>query len=125
MDSRHSVLPAAVLEQLQPLASEDADRAFERARRFKRASLLTQSADVPNEDGRGWLRERHAGLSDIVTIAWSPECALRTTWQVFTDYWSDFCHPSSDDVMVWPDSERWALFYDHEERFEFVQGPLA
>ncbi len=66
-----------------------------------------------------------AGVSDVVTVAWSPECALRTSWEIFTDYWSDFCYPSSDHVAVLPESDRWALFYDHEEQFEFVPRPSA
>ena len=124
-DSRYSVLPTTVLAQLQPLTPDDARRAFERAQQFQRASRITHSADVSDERGRAWLREQHAGVSDVVTVAWSPECALRTSWEIFTDYWSDFCYPSSDDVAVLPESDRWALFYDHEEQFEFVPRPSA
>src|SRR5258706_272380 len=98
-DSRHSVLSDAVLSQLQPLAAQDARLVFERALSFQRDSDITGSADVSDEDGCTWLRARHDGLSDIITIAWSAECALRTNWQVFTEYWSDFCYPSSDDVI--------------------------
>ena len=124
-DSRYSVLPTAVLAQLQPLVPDEARRAFERAQQFQKAPRIAHSADVSDEDGRTWLREQHDGMSDFVTIVWSPECALRTTWQIFTDYWSDFCYPSSDNVALWPESERWALFYDHKEQFEFVPRALA
>ena len=127
-DSRYSVLPETVLSQLQPMELHDARRAFQRAQEFRshtRHSRVTHSADVPDETGCAWLRQQHTGLGDVVTIAWSPECALRTTWQIFTDYWSDFCYPSSDDVAVWPEAERWILFYDHQERFEFSERPSA
>ncbi len=80
---------------------------------------------IARELGRDWLREQHGDLRDSVIIAWSSDCALRTTWEIFTDYWSDFCYPASDDVAGWPESERWVLFYHHEEQFEFVHGTSA
>jgi hypothetical protein len=124
-DSRYAVFSEAVLSQLQPLGAQDAQLAFERVRSFQQDSCITHSADVSDEAGCAWLRARHGGLSEIVTVSWSPDCALRTSWQIFTEHWSDFCYPSSDDVAVWPDSERWVLFYHHEEKFEFVQRPTA
>ena len=124
-DSRYSVLPDTVLSQLKPLGAEEARLAFEHAQSFQRDSGVTRSADVSDDDGCHWLRAQHGSLSDIVTVSWSPECALRTSWQIFTDHWSDFCYPSSDDVTVWSDSERWVLFYDHCEQFEFVQRSSA
>jgi hypothetical protein len=120
-DSRYAVFPDAVLSQLQPLGSREAQAAFERARDFQRGSGVRGSADVSDDDGRAWLQTRHGSVRDIVTVSWSPECALRMSWQIFTEHWSDFCYPMSDDVAVWPDSERWVLFYHHEEQFEFVQ----
>ena len=124
-DSRYTVLSEVVLSQLQPLGAQDAQLEFERARNFQEDSGIAHSADVSDEDGCAWLRARHDGLSNIVTISWSPDCALRTSWQIFTEHWSDFCYPSSDDVTVWPDSERWVLFYHHHEQFQFIQRPAA
>lgn len=124
-DSRYAVLSESVMSQLQPLGPQEARLARERARSFQHDSSITHPADVSDEDGCAWLREQHRGLSDIVTVSWSPDCALRTSWQIFTEHWSDFCYPSSDDVSVWPDSERWVLFYHHEEQFEFIQRPAA
>ena len=124
-DSRYSVLSDTVLSQLQPLGPHEARLAFERAQSFQQDSGITHSADVSDDEGCGWLRASYGDLSDIVTISWSSECALRTTWQIFTHHWSDFCYASSDDVSVWPDSERWILFYHHYEQFEFAQKPSA
>ena len=124
-DGRYAVLPEAVLSLLQPLEPHEAKLAFERAQSWQRKSGVTHSAQVSDADGCAWLRARHARLSDVVTISWSREWALRTTWEIFTEYWSDFCYPSSDDVMVWPDSERWVLFYSHDQQVEFVQRGSA
>jgi hypothetical protein len=127
-DSRHSLLPETILSQLHPLESPDAHRSFERAQAFQsdgECSQIIHSAEVSDEEGRAWLRQQHGCLDDIVTIAWSPDCVLRTSWEIFTDYWSDFCYPSSDDMAVWPESERWVLFYDHEEQFAFARRSAA
>jgi hypothetical protein len=128
-DSRYAVFPEAILSQLQPLELQDAKIAFERARSFQRNSnitnsSITRSADISDEDGCTWLQAQHGDLGDVVTISWTHFWGLRTTWQIFTEHWSDFCYPS-DDVTVWPDSEQWVLFYHHEERFYFVQRPAA
>ena len=120
----HPVFPAAVLSQLQPLGLPEAQLAHERLLRFQRGAGLKHSAEVSEEEGLIWLRERHTGLSDIVTVSWDPKCALRTSWVIFTEYWGDFCYPSSDDVTIWPDSEQWALHFHHWEEFEFVRNPV-
>ncbi len=124
-DSLHAVLPRAVLLQLQPMEPHDAQRAFERARVLRlrvQDPRVAHSADITAAEGRDWLREQHGGLHDTVIIVWSSDCALRTTWEIFTDYWSDFCYAASDDVSIWPESELWALFYYHHEEFEFLSA---
>jgi hypothetical protein len=52
-------------------------------------------------------------------VRWDASTAVRTTWDVFTEYWDDFCYPSSDDVEVFPQSGEWLLLYHHWEQFEW------
>lgn len=120
-DELYSVFSDEVLSQIQPLSRQDAQFAFETVRGIQRNSGVILSVGVSDEDGRIWLRERHDGLDDLVNISWSPDCALRTSWRIFTEHWSDFCYPSSDDVVVCPDSADWVLSYHHDERFEFTR----
>src|SRR3712207_6991725 len=58
-------------------------------------------------------RSRHlpAEPPDWVIVRWDESTAVRTTWEVFTRYWDDFCYPLSDDVAVFPDSGAWLLLY--------------
>jgi hypothetical protein len=65
---------------------------------------------------REWLRERTPNLDQLVFVSWTAQAAIVTTWRVFTEYWDDFCHPASDNVMIWPISEAWALRYDHGDK---------
>jgi len=52
-------------------------------------------------------------------VSWSEDLAIQTSWDVFTEYWSDFCYPASDDVTIAPVAGDWRLKYHHYEQFEF------
>ena len=109
---------------MHPLEQGEAKRLCQRSMRFlvrdnlsphEFSSLVRRSADVPNAVGRCWLRDQQPELSAQAFVSWRGDAAIRTTWEIFTAHWDDFCYPSSDDVVVWPESERWALFYFHED----------
>jgi len=133
-DADYAVLPEATLAQMQPIEQREAERLFQSSLRFlvrdslspqEFTTIVRHSADVPAEVGRSWLREQQPDLSAQVVVSWQQDAAIRTTWEIFTAHWDDFCYPSSDDVIVWPESERWALFYFHEQEFQFGQRPSA
>jgi hypothetical protein len=72
-----------------------------------------------------WLRIREPNLSLPVTISWQRDCAVRTSWEIFTRWWDDFCYASSDDAFIVPDSPRWLLAFHHEDWFSFCHEPAA
>jgi hypothetical protein len=126
-DPKYAVLPDDTLAQMQPIGQE-AERLFQKSRGFllrdslsthEFRSIVRHSGDVPVEVGRRWLRQQQPDLSTQVLVSWQRDAAIRTTWKIFTAHWDDFCYPSSDDVIVWPESEQWALFYFHEQEFQF------
>jgi hypothetical protein len=55
---------------------------------------------------------------------WGDELAVVTAWSVFCAYWDDFCYPF-DCVLVWPESEAWALLYHPDERFYFGRASFG
>ena len=127
-DSAFAVLPDDVLAQMQPIEGREAEHLLQRSSQLlacdqlaphEFATIVRHSADVSAEVGCRWLRERQPDLSLKVLVSWQRVSAVRTTWEIFTAHWDDFCYPSSDDVLVWPESERWALFYFHEQEFQF------
>lgn len=79
--------------------------------------LIEQVAD--------WLRIREPNLSLPVTISWQRDCAVRTTWGIFTRWWDDFCYPISDDAFIVADTPRWFLAFHHEDLFSFCHNPAA
>ena len=46
---------------------------------------------------------------------------FRVPASLFLSNWQDIFHPSRDDVVIVPDSGGWALFYCHEDEFEFAR----
>lgn len=70
-----------------------------------------------------WLRTRERDSDLFVIISWRPECAVRTTWGIFTQWWDDFCYAGSDDAFIVPDSSRWFLAFHHEDWFSFCREP--
>ncbi len=66
-----------------------------------------------------WLMAMQPNQDQMVVLSWDKDAALRTNWGVFVAYWPEFCYPASDDLVVFPETEEWALLYYHEEEFHF------
>ena len=133
-DADCAVLPDDTLAQMHPIEQREAERLFHKSSGFlvgdslspqEFTTIVHHCADVSVEAGRRWLREQQSDLSSQLFVSWQQDAAIRTTWEIFTAYWDDFCYPASDDIIVWPESERWALFYFHEQEFHFGQRLLA
>ena len=127
-DPKYALLPDSVLAQMQPIEADEAARLFTHSLTLAGEDGLApdvfnittvRAEGLSPEAGCEWLRERQPDLSVRVGVSWDRHTAIRTTWGVFTGHWDDFCYPSSDDVLVWPESESWALRYHHEQEFQF------
>lgn len=77
--------------------------------------------DASGEPGpvSDWLLQRDSSVSQFVLLFWDESTAVLTEWEIFIQYWDDFCYPSSDDVIIYPLSGKWLLLYDHEEILQF------
>jgi len=108
-----------VLARIRPLSPAEAARVHE-------SSSVPHSGAVDScstKDGvtvQLWLRRVQPDLQARVFISWSEDLAVETSWDIFTEYWDDFCYPSSDDVTIIPVAGSWRLSYHHYEQFEFV-----
>ena len=122
MQPSHNVLPPEVMTRIIPVAEAIAPPGVIAHGELDRSAFpefQTASADVLGEEGTKWLRLLPVALSEEVIVRWNASTAIRTTWEVFTEYWDDFCYPSSDDVEVFPQSSEWLLLYHHWEEFEW------
>ena len=117
--SSHTVLPPDVLARIRPLSSAEAARVHQSSRHPHSGAADSCSAEEESR-ARIWLRRVQPELRAGVFVSWSEDLAVETSWDIFTEYWDDFCYPSSDDVMVVPVAGSWRLIYHHYEQFEFV-----
>jgi hypothetical protein len=127
-DPRHAQFSEDLLSKLAPVEPREAERLYEQSRRSLEGDNLSSSlfpritrhdAAIESDMRRDWLRTCWRAVDDQVVVSWSTELALRTTWEIFTAHWDNFCYPALDDVLVWPESETWALLYTHDEQFQF------
>jgi hypothetical protein len=143
-DPKCDVLPLSDLAQIRPLKEEKAYALWEYAyvymlelSRYAFTDIsepLTsalfewiQHVDISQEPVKKvqeHLRAFESQEDQVVLVMWEPEEAVTTPWRVFCTYWDDFCFPSSDDVGIWPLSERWGLEYHHEEQLIFGRPRL-
>src|SRR4051794_38830486 len=114
--STHASFSPVELAALHPCSPDEAARLHSDSLRFSDAgglapgefeSIVTHSADVSTAEGCAWLRTRVPVFAGRVTLCWDVHIALRTTRELFTTRWDDFCYPSSDDVLVLPARGRW------------------
>ena len=117
--SSHTVLPPDVLARIRPLSSAEAARVHQSSRRPHSGAADSCPAEEESRT-RIWLRRVQPELRAGVFVSWSEDLAVETSWDIFTEYWDDFCYPSSDDVTVVPVAGSWRLIYHHYEQFEFV-----
>ncbi|MGE0797022.1 MAG: hypothetical protein AB7G13_01950 [Lautropia sp.] len=121
-------LPPAALARLQVLPVEQARAVFGHScallrgdglddGRFALRTATGSRRDV--EQVARWLRTQQRCMSATVFLSWEPELALCSRWSVFAHHWRAFCQPGSDDLVVFPPSQRWAAFYHHADRLQF------
>lgn len=114
------------------LGADDARMAYERAHAVSSKSRygLDESlfgcierldVDEPSPDHETWLGDR-IGNTDLVLV-YDRLNAFRLPGPLFLDHWQDMFCPSRDDVIILPTSGGWALFYCHEDVFEFARNP--
>jgi hypothetical protein len=77
--------------------------------------------DIETEDAasREWLQQRMGtGAQLLLVFGPGDVCSVRATF--FLEHWRDLFCPSRDDVVILPTADdQWALFYCHEDEFEF------
>lgn len=127
-DERHALLPESALARIAPQSNKQAAHLFKESLQFcgndgldeKQFSLVQIiTKDVEPARISEWLIACHANAETTVFLSWQPSIAISTTWGIFAQYWSEFCYPASDDLIVWSEANSWMLLYHHEELLQF------
>ncbi len=122
------------LSRIRPLSPARAKAVWERSLQFvdgrsndfrPSPDLFSSIAEVDTENRdteevRQWLCSRVKQEEEQIFVSWQPDTDVVTEWSIFLKFWDDFCYPASDDVSIWPVSEKWLLHYWHEEAFYFA-----
>ena len=122
--SSHKVLPPDVLALLTPLGRNQTDLLYRRGEKavadIAATSPLQHIAEQP-EVTREWLQALPIDNNSLIHLIWSRDTGISLPWNVFVEYWDDFCYPSSDDVFVFPELGDAVLAWNHEEIFQYVE----
>jgi len=87
------------------------------------AAIERLDVDDPGPEAERWLAER-VGRDDLLVV-FPDSDVFRVSAGLFVERWRDMFCPSRDDAVVLPAGGGWALFYSHEDEFEFARGGPA
>jgi hypothetical protein len=118
---------APAIEWLSP---EDALRIYQRVDRLQShqhygfdPSAVRDIERVSSEtDVTAWLQERVL-RSERAIVVFGCDAVCRLPVSTLIEQWRDMFLPSRDDVIIIDESREWALFYCHEDEFEFAHTP--
>jgi len=115
----HAVLPPEVLHRIRPLTRSEAEKVCQVPVSGSASAVCHSASD--SVDVRSWLRSVQPDLQASIYLSWDTDLGVETTWDIFSEFWDDFCYPSSDDVTIAPVTGDWCLLYHHYEQFDFLR----
>jgi len=83
------------------------------------SSASTTFAATDSLVTRQWLKELPISAQEVILV-WDEATALALPWDMFCNYWDDFCYPSSDDVDIFTQNGNVFLRWHHSEVFEYA-----
>ncbi len=84
------------------------------------AQIERLDVNDPGPEARQWLAER-VGEGEL-SLVFAKDEVFQVPASLFLDHWQDMLCPSRDDAIILPVGRGWALFYCHEDEFEFARG---
>jgi hypothetical protein len=126
-DSGYNVLPASVLEKIEPLPVQTCEalwRTWVSPEGDHLAQITEMKGTVLSTFEGHWdepelarAQLRKLDLSDNkVSVLWGAQLGLSLDWHVFVRYWDDFFYPSDDNNVLIHSAEQLVIAYI-EDRF--------
>src|SRR5579885_2472038 len=134
-DPECAVLPERILTQIQVLLPEKARQIGEQLHplcqqlsRFLYKPLLENASSDPRFEVirrlrigdqsdkvvHEWLVSLAIPEDTTIIVSWEPKVAVTVPWQIFCEYWDDFCYPGADDICIHSLDDTWHMVYYHE-----------
>jgi hypothetical protein len=134
IDAQVTTLPSSILAQIRALKPEKAfqinkilspicgDKLYrylfptlKSEVSFEEFSDIQSLSNMDHMQGvHEWFLSLKIPSETMMVFLWEAYVAVETTWQVFVDYWDDFCYFGQDDVYIGAVSGQWYLFFFHE-----------
>lgn len=130
LDKKYADLPEEIIAQINPLKTEKAIEIYSKQsslveKYFDQNDFFSESKNSLNFQSKdnifvkNWLKQKISDVESQIYLSYEEKLSIRTTKEIFCDYWSDFCYPASDDIVISTDKIDWILIYHHEEIFLF------
>lgn len=131
-ESQNDVLPKKLLTKIVPLSKDISTRIYLYSmtflvnyqldvKKFQQIEFLNYPHKTASVDK--WLLSKIPKETKKIIISWDEESCVMTEAEIFCKYWDDFCYPSSDDIVILPDTKDWIIYYFHEDQFQFAVIP--
>lgn len=134
IDSQVPTLPSSALAQIRALKPEKAFQinkilspicgnklyrhlfyALKSETSFEEFSDIRSLSNMDSmQDVHEWFLSLNIPPETMMVFVWEEYVAVETSWQIFVDYWDDFCYFGQDDVYIGAVNEQWYLFFFHE-----------
>lgn len=129
-DKKYADLPEQIIAQVNPVEAEKANEIYSLQSNLVEKNICLDeifaedenSVNVQNKETsfvKNWLRTKIGDVEDFIFLSYAEKLSIRTTKEIFCEYWNDFCYPASDDIVISTEKVDWLLIYHHEEIFIF------
>lgn len=85
------------------------------------ASIDRLNVDELTAPAKAWLSERTGDGNERLLIVYDENDVCEVRASFFIENGQDLFCPSRDDLVILPVEGQWALFYCHEDEFEFAR----
>lgn len=130
IDKKYADLPDEIIAQINPVKEEKASEIYSLQsdlveKNIDENEIFAEDANSLNVQNKetsfvkNWLKTKIGDVEDFIFLSYDEKMSLRTTKEIFCEYWNDFCYPASDDIVISTEKVDWLLIYHHEEIFIF------
>jgi len=123
--------PQEIQTTISPLSASKAAEIWD-TRRFLTCSgslapklfegiIKFNAMSVDRQQVCAWLGQLGVTRELTVLLSWRQDLAVSVPFGVFCDLWDAFCYPRTDNVVICPCSQEWAIFYHYANVLSFGQ----